>query len=297
MTKQKPGRKPPVPVGLRIIKVAFPILEKISLRLAVLYFDRIFFTPLRFKTPEKELEAEGAAEKFEVSCNGKKVQCYQWGDSSKPYVLVVHGWAGRATQFRRFIPIFNEAGYRIIGFDGPAHGKSEGKSTTIEEFSAVMKNIAEIKGTPQAIIAHSFGGGASLFSVVNGLEVKTLINIASPSIADEIIRSYLKVIGGSWKVGESFKRLIKEKYGRTFEEFTALELIKRVPADFNLMIVHDEDDKDVELIHVKELIKVYPQARLQLTAGLGHNRILKDDLVILSCLAYITENLKSGVTA
>lgn len=278
-----------MPMALRITQFIFPILERVSLPLAIHYFERIFFTPLRFKTPEKELEAAACAKKFEVLCQGKKVQCYQWGDESKPYVLVVHGWAGRATQFRRFIPIFNDAGYRIIGFDGPAHGKSEGNRTSILDFAEVMNNLAKVKGLPDAIVAHSFGGGASLYAIVNGFPVKKLINIASPTIADRIIRSYLKVIGGTERVAKGFKQLIVRKLGKPFKEFTSLELIKKAPLDFKFMIVHDEDDREVELIHVQELVKIYPQARLQLTSGLGHNRILKDDLVILSCLTFVKE--------
>jgi len=291
MTKHKRTKGTiPTPWALRVARVMFLIIEKISSRLAIHYLEEIFFTPLRYKTPEKELEAEATAEKFTVTSNGKKVQCYQWGDPSKPYVLVVHGWAGRATQFRKFIPVFNDGGYRIIGFDGPAHGKSGGKRTSIPDFAVAMNAIAEIKGYPLAIIAHSFGGPASLYAIVNGFPVRKLINIASPSIGDRIIKSYLKAIGGSKRAGEGFKHHLSKKLGKPFEDFTALKLIKNVPADFKLMIVHDEDDREVELIHVQELLKVYPAARLQLTAGLGHNRILKDDLVILSCLAFIKED-------
>lgn len=279
-----------MPWALRITQWVFPILEKISLRLAIRYFDRIFFTPLRFKTPESELAAETKAEKFSVINSGKMVQCYQWGDPSTPYVLVVHGWAGRATQFRKFIPVFNDGGYRIIGFDGPAHGKSEGKRASLADFADAMNSIAKTKGYPHAIITHSFGGGASLYAISNGFPVKKLINIASPSIGNRIIQSYLKVIGGSVKVGEGFKQLIKLQYGKSFDEFTALELIKKVPEDFKFMIVHDKEDKEVELIHVQELVKVYPSARLELTSGLGHNRILRDELVIMSCLAFVKEN-------
>lgn len=279
-----------MPWAIRITQFMFPIIEKLSLSLAVKYFDRIFFTPFRYKTPVRELAAENTAEKFSITSNGKKIQCYQWGDPSKPYVLVMHGWAGRATQFRKFIPLFVDGGYRIIGFDGPAHGKSEGKRTTIADFSEAMTKLASVKGNPVAIIAHSFGGGASLYAIVSGFPVKKLINIASPSIADRIIQSYLKVIGGSLKVGERFKKLVREKYGKSFEEFTALELIRKVPADFKFMIVHDKDDREVDIIHVQELVKVYTSARLELTSGLGHNRILKDELVILSCLAFIKEN-------
>lgn len=285
MTKAKPIK---IPLAFRLIRWGFPKLEKFSTRLSGWYFDKIFFTPFRYKTPEKELEAEATAQLFSVTLDGKKIQCYQWGDESKPYVLVVHGWAGRSTQFRRFIPQFNEAGYRIIGFDGPAHGRSEGKRTSIAEFEGVMKEITALKGTPEAIIAHSFGGGASLFAISRGLPVKKLINIASPTIADRIIQSYLKAIGGSWKTGENFKKLIQQRHGKSFEEFTALYLIRHVPEDLKLMLVHDEHDKEVDIAHVHELIKVFPSARLLATQGLGHNRILKDDQVIAACLNFVT---------
>ena len=291
MTKHKHIKKPiPVPLPLRIMRWVFPKIEKISTALAVRYLEKVFFTPLRFKTPEKELEAENSAQHFSVMCNDRMVQCYQWGGELKPYVLVVHGWAGRATQFRKFIPEFNKAGYRIIGFDGPAHGKSEGKKTSIAEFAAVIHQIAIKEGYPQAIIAHSFGGGASLYAIANGFPVKKLINIASPSIADRIIQSFLKAIGGSWNTGLAFKEFIEKKHGKPFEAFTAMELIKAVPPDFKFMIVQDEDDKDVEMVHAEELLKVYPQGKLLKTAGLGHNRILKDEQVILACLAFISEN-------
>ncbi|HRG78475.1 MAG TPA: alpha/beta hydrolase [Cyclobacteriaceae bacterium] len=285
MTKSKPIK---IPLAFRIIRWGFPKLEKISTRLSGWYFEKIFFTPFRYKTPDKELEAVTTAKLFSVIAAGKKIQCYQWGEDSKPYVLVVHGWAGRSTQFRKFIPQFNEAGYRIIGFDGPAHGKSEGKRTSIAEFEEVMKSIASVKGYPEAIIAHSFGGGASLFAIAKGFPVKKLINIASPTIADRIIQSYLKAIGGSWKTAENFKALIKHRHGKSFEEFTALSLIRQVPSDLNLMLVHDEEDKEVEIIHVHELIKVFPSARLLATKGLGHNRILKDEKVISACVDFVT---------
>jgi esterase/lipase len=275
-----------IPLAFRMIRWGFPKLEKISTRLSGWYFERIFFTPFRYKTPEKELEAEATAKLFSVTSAGRKVQCYQWGEDSKPYVLVVHGWAGRSTQFRRFIPAFHEVGYRVIGFDGPAHGKSEGKRTSIAEFEEVIKAIAALKGNPEAIIAHSFGGGASLYAISKGLPVMKLINIASPTVADRIIQGYLKAIGGSWKTGENFKKLIQKRHGKSFEEFTALYLIKRVPKDLKLMLVHDEHDKEVDISHVYELLKIFP-ARLLATKGLGHNRILKDDSVIAECVNFV----------
>ena len=195
-------KKYKTPLLLKIVRWAFPKLERLAPRLAHLYFVRLFFTPLRYSVPEKERKAETFATKFSVEVAGKKVQCYTWG-TGKP-VLLIHGWAGRATQFRRFIKPLNAAGYSVVGFDGPAHGNSEGRKTSVQEFYEVVCKICEKTGQPVAIIAHSFGGGVALYSAMHGLSFPKLINIASPTIGDEIINTYLRAIGGSASTGEYF---------------------------------------------------------------------------------------------
>lgn len=280
-----------IPLILRLIRWYFPKLEVISRSIAVQYFEKVFFTPLKYKSPEKEVEASNLSRQGEVLWNGKRIQTYEWGDATKPYVLVVHGWAGRATQFRKFIQPFNDAGLRIVGFDGPAHGKSDGKRTSLAEFDEVMQEIVIQKGVPIAIIAHSFGGGASLFSIRNGLPVSKLINIASPTIADEIIRTFLEAINGSWETGLRFKQLVEKKFGKPFEAFTATEIIKEIK-ELQLLLIHDTDDRDVKLLQAERMKAVYPAAELMVTTGLGHNRILKDDAVIAACLKFVKQDFK-----
>jgi predicted alpha/beta hydrolase family esterase len=142
-------------------------------------------------------------------------------------------------------------------------------------------------GNVQAIVAHSFGGAASLYAIANGLPVKTLVNIASPTIGEEIIKTFLRAINGSAKTGEEFKRYIQETYGKSFDQFSSLEFIKYVPPDLHLLLVHDEDDRDVSLDHSKALMKQYLLAKLLQTKGLGHTRILKDDQVIREVVTFI----------
>ena len=285
-------KKSKVPFLLRFVQWGFPKLERISPALARKYFIKIFFTPLNYKVPEKEQLMEQKASRFEVFVNKKKVQCYSWGDG--PVVLVAHGWAGRATQFRKIIDALVKAGYKVVGFDGPAHGKSEGKSTSIVEFQQVHQQIFDKVGVPVAIIAHSFGGVAVLFSAMKGLPVKKLVNIASPTIGDEVVKTYLRAINGSWAVGEDFKKYILTKYGKPFDEFSGLHLIKNLPAPLELLLVHDEHDKDVSIDHAKALLQVYPSAKLYQTKGLGHTRILKDDEVIAHIVTFIKESRLSN---
>lgn len=280
-------KKDHTPFMLKAVRWIFPKAERIAPALTHRYFVNLFFTPLRYPTPEKERKAETFSNTFSFEIEGKKVQGYTWGNSSR-YILVIHGWAGRATQFRRFIKPLQAAGYSIVGFDAPAHGNSTGKRTTILEFEQALKKIYELKGEPEAIIAHSFGGGAALYSAMNGLPIKKLINIASPTIGDEIIRTYLRAIHGSPAAAAYFKKFIINTYGKPFDEFTALHFVKQLPQPVDLLLIHDADDKEVVLQHAEALLKIYPSARLIRTQGLGHTRILKDNAVIEAAVTFVT---------
>lgn len=280
-------KKDKTPFLLKFVRWFFPLLEKTLPFLAHRYFIKIFFTPLKYKTPEKERVWEDKSQKFSVLASGKRIQCYSWGKG--PVILLIHGWAGRATQFRKFIEVFTELGYRVVGFDGPAHGRSEGKKTKIDEFYEALRSIYKITGEPVAIICHSFGGSAALFSAKEGLPVRKLINIASPTMGDEIINTYLRAINGSKSTGDFFKRYVMKETGNTFDDYTSLSFIRNIKQEISLLLVHDEDDKEVYLKHAEALKGVYPAAQLLVTKGLGHTRILKDDWVIANCVTFVRE--------
>ena len=179
-----------------------------------------------------------------------------------------------------------EAGFRVVSFDGPAHGKSEGRQTNIVEFGDVVKEIIGLVGAPRAIIAHSFGGIVSLLGATQGLPVKKLINIGSPVIGDKIIETFLNAVNGKWSTAAKFKAAMLKKYNRSFDEFSAEYFIKHLNTPLDLMLVHDAQDKDVSMEHPERLIELFPQAFLYRTSGLGHIRILKDEAVIKDCLKF-----------
>lgn len=260
-------------------------MEKMFPKLAHRFFVTIFFTPLNYPIPPKEKALEEEADKFTLMAANKRIQCYSWGKG--PLVLIVHGWAGRGTQFRKIISALVKEHYRVVAFDGPAHGHSGGRSTNIREFEETLVKLYETTGEPEAVIAHSFGGGAVLYAAMNGLKVKKLINIASPTIGDEIINTYLRTIHGSAATGEAFRSYILKTTGQTFDEFTSLHFITRITQDIKLLLIHDEDDAEVPVIHALELVKRYPTATLYITRNLGHTRILKDEDVIKRCVSFV----------
>ncbi|RAV97781.1 alpha/beta hydrolase [Pseudochryseolinea flava] len=280
------NKKDKTPFLLKFVRWFFPKLERVAPPLAHRYFRKIFFSPLRYPVPEKERQAENFAKPFSLNVEGKNIHGYRWGES-KSYVLCIHGWAGRGTQFRRFIKPLQAAGLSVVAFDGPAHGKSDGSKTQILEFELVLKQILAQEGMPVGVICHSFGGGAALFATMNGLEFKRIVNIGSPTIGDEIIKTYLRNINGSWSTGEHFKTYMQKTYGRPFDEFTAMYFVKHLPHHVDLLLIHDEDDREVTIKHAEALIQIYPSAHLMRTKGLGHTRILKDDAVIQAAVEFV----------
>jgi pimeloyl-ACP methyl ester carboxylesterase len=277
-------RKDHTPLILRFIRWWFPKAEKYAPGFAAKYFRKIFFTPLRYKIPEKERPLMDSAEKFSLLLEGRHIQGYKWGSGTPVFLL--HGWAGRAAQFRQFIPALTKAGYQAIAIDGPSHGQSEGEQTNILEFEQVITQVYN-QFQPVAAIAHSFGGVAVIFACSRGLPLGKLITIASPSIGDEVVNTYLRAINGSRPTGEAFKKYLFNTYGKTFDEFSSLYLVTQLPHPLKLMIVQDDDDKEVIPLHATELKKVYPQALLLQTQGLGHTRILRDEQVISRSIDFI----------
>jgi pimeloyl-ACP methyl ester carboxylesterase len=279
-------RKNKTPLMIRFVGWLFPKLERIAPALADKYFIYIFFTPFHYREPEKEREFLTSATAFAISVDNKHVQCYRWG-AAGPKVMLVHGWAGRAGQFRKIIPQLIDAGFQVIAFDGPAHGRSEGKQTSVIGFGSVMKKLVEQEGPVHGVIAHSFGGIAALYAIAHGLPVTKLVNIASPTIASQVIGNFRRAINASEKVKKALDAYLLSEYGKPFEEFTGIHLVKVLPKPLDLLHVQDENDAEVAVENATELKKAFPPVVVHLTSGLGHTRILKDEETIAVCVNFL----------
>jgi len=188
-----------LPIGLIFIRWAFKNLEKTLPWLANRWAVKLFFTPIHFPEPEAEKKMAISGSGFTLKQNGKNIRGYYWGQG--PVVVLLHGWSGRGLQFFKFVSTLVDNGYRAVTFDGPAHGKSDGKTTDLLEFGETIAMVAKRFGDIHSLVAHSFGGVAALYTIREGLAVNNLVMISSPTIADDIVREFLNKINGSPKVG------------------------------------------------------------------------------------------------
>ncbi|HEY9044242.1 MAG TPA: alpha/beta fold hydrolase [Ohtaekwangia sp.] len=282
------SKKPRIPWSMRMIRKMFPVLETVAPRYARSLFVRMFFSPWKFAIPEAEQTILQRSDTFILDVEGKAVQVYRWGKG--PVIVLVHGWAGRAGQFRSFIEHFAANGYQVIAFDAPAHGRSSGKQTNIVEFKDAILALEKRVETIHAVIAHSIGGAASLFALAEGLNTATLITLATPADADEILREFGARVQASAKAVQHLRDYIYHTFSRPFEELTAIHFAKQIQSPMRWLVVHDMHDKEIAVRNATLITAAYPQATLKITEGLGHVRILRDEATIQMCLEFVEQS-------
>jgi hypothetical protein len=127
--------------GIRALRAGFAILSAVAPPLAERLATRLFFTPHRRVRREPGAVAGATGTPFTVSVGGVKVACWSYGRG--PTVLLVHGWGGSSRDWEALAPRLVAAGYRAILFDGPAHGVSGGRRTTLPEMVRAIHAIAD----------------------------------------------------------------------------------------------------------------------------------------------------------
>ena len=250
------------------------------------YFGKLayqqWFTTARFKTPAYELPALDAAEKKTLDVNGLAIAVYIWQDKAvetRSTVLFIHGWTGRGTQIANYIKPLNSIGYRVISFDGPAHGNTPGKQTSVLEFTDVVIALDRQFGPFDAAITHSFGGMVLAYAMSLGLKVDRIACICPPKNFQVLIDNFQRILTLPDSVMKVMLRKIYASHGQILRD--AVDTSNNVKNFSSAgLIIHDEDDIEISWHSGEEIAQAWPGSRFIKTSGLGHRRIIHDKAVI-----------------
>lgn len=269
-----------------MLPIVFPIAERLAKKQAEKLAIKLFFQPLRVKPRDEELELLASAKCKNIIIDDKQVAVYEWGKEGK-IVLLTHGWAGRASQWVHFIDALQVAGFRVIAFDAPGHGNSEGTFSNIIKFEKCIKTINTLYGSIDYVIGHSLGGIANMLANKNGIQFEKMIKISSPSIAEDILDQFRKKINASSHIATSIESYVKTKYKISFDSVSGEVIASELPEKIPTLLIHDKEDQVVNVKHHIALKKKLPHADHFFTSGYGHARILSNQEVIDNCLAFI----------
>lgn len=276
-----------VPLVLRLLRFGFRVGGRLAPALAGHIAHFLWFKPTRFKTPAAEQRVLATARVEHLQISDHRIATYCWGQQG-PTVLLVHGWSGRGTQLGAFAKPLVEAGYRVISFDAPAHGKSSGKQTNLFEVADVIVALQKHYGHFDAVITHSFGGPCTAIALQRGLKTKRLVSISPPATTTGLVSKFLNILNIPEKAGKNMVQRIEATFGKNiWDEISMINSIKGITIPG--LLIHDSNDEMIPWQEGYAIANAWPNASFTKTSGLGHRRILRNRKVIESAVRFIGE--------
>ena len=270
----------------KIILVIVQFLEFISTRLTTLFAVKLFTTPIKHKTPNREvlMDKNSVQQLINVPEISKQIVVYSYGSGTRK-ALLVHGWSGRGTQLFKIAEELIKNDFTVTSFDAPAHGKSLGKNTIMVEFIASILEIQKVYGTFDIAIGHSLGGMALLNAVNTGLKIDKLITIGAGNKVINIFENFVKTLQMNPKQAVLLKNFFEKKYNRTLEELSSETNAKNIKTP--VLVIHDQNDDEVGVACAIAINNVLENGNLLITNNLGHRKILGDTVVIQKIIEFI----------
>ena len=262
-------------------------LARISPRLAGLAAVELWRRPGRpapVHPDERAVLAE--ARLATVGSEGSRVVTYAWGDGARP-VLLVHGWAARASRFADLVTALLAEGLSPVAYDAWGHGGSRGPVRTILEHQRVIETLGERHGPFEAAVAHSFGVPVTLYAARHGLAARRLVVISGMADFGYLVDTFCARLGAGPVVNRELRRAIERRW---FDGDTGIwDRFSVHPAPGReLLVVHDDEDRVVDRAQADLVAAAYGSSATVLgTSGLGHGRILRDPDVVAASVGFL----------
>lgn len=261
-------------------RIALPLVRQAGPALTVREHDRAVHETARRST---------------ITVRGTRVAVSEWGEGPE-VVLLAHGWRGRASQFAPIVRELRAEGFRLVAFDAPANGDSGGRRTDIRDWLAAIELLQAQHGRFHTIIGHSFGALAALTAVHEGTATGGVVAIAGVSRANYVIDAFAGRLGltagATDALASAFVRSIypNSPEAAVWERFDAAA--HPLPDDVPLLLVHDDADREVLAAESRRLHAAHGErARLVITHGTGHLRVLGADPTLDAVTAFTTGGL------
>ncbi len=266
------------PKGFSPIRLALQLYGRIAPEKAGRLVNRMAFRPSRLPMPSRyEYLLDNADSYTQLQHGARTIPVYSWGQG--PVILGVHGWAGAGIQFGAWVNPLVEAGYRVVLFDAPAHGRAQGESTNLFEMAEVVTRVAASVGRVHGVLAHSIGCIAAARAIADGLKPDYLVMLAPPVSLTAVMDNLGRQLGLSQNVLAVHLQLMEERFGKSVWEQLDLEVLSRTLTQRGLTVI-DDDDTSISPDESERVFNNWENANVLRTRGLGHHRLLWSPMVV-----------------
>jgi pimeloyl-ACP methyl ester carboxylesterase len=267
------------------VRTGFAVSGLLTPRRAVRQAAAIFRTPRH--RPDKEWERAVEARAIRATTSNGTSYLRWTPDKVNLRVIALHGWEGRAAQWGALAEEFRAHCVELIAIDAPAHGRTAGTQADPVVFAEAMRQAAEELGPFDVAIGHSMGGGSLALAISRGMKVDKAILIATPAAFSDIALAFATGIGLPRRLHDAFLTHVGQGAGMTMAsaDVTAIARDITIPA----LIIHDRMDEATTYDNAERISSAWDRSSILITQGLGHQRVMRDPLVIDEIIDFIVE--------
>lgn len=249
-----------------------------------------FFSPARYEVKSADREILEWGNSYRLPFEAGELAVTTWG-SSAPAVLLMHGWGGARAQMTGLVDPLLFAGYRVVAYDQPAHGESDGTSTNLLEIAPSMNLIAGHEGPFHAVIAHSFGTLITSYALVkrNFPNPARLVYFGAFNRLLDSLPRFQALAGLPDEVMDGMRAMMYENFERDVLESIINETLAP-QIDIPTLMFHDASDNVTPVEDSRAIARVWKQAQLVETAGMGHRGALQSKDIHEQVIQFLKSN-------
>lgn len=259
------------------------MLSRFSPLLATRMALYLFLKPLPFPIPgrEKELRERSIAHRL-LTKSGAPFTVFEIG-TGEEIVLMIHGWSGRGSQFFKLAQKLQND-YRLLLIEAPGHGAHLGKRTHMLAFVEAIEATEQALGKAKFAVGHSLGGMALFNALEQGSSFQKLVIAGTPANVRNVTSDFCLKVAANERVAEGLLSHIQKRFA-VLPEAVSTDFLAQKHNPLGL-IVHDEADADVPVENAYRSADHWGRAELMITRGLGHRKILMDEIVLQRIYAF-----------
>lgn len=248
-----------------------------------------FFSPSQYEVKPKDREIIQSGNNYRLPYEAGEIAVTTWGERD-PAVLLMHGWGGARAQMTGFVNPLLSAGYRVVAYDQPAHGESDGRLTNILDITPTLDLIREKEGDFEAIIAHSFGTLITSYALVERSfpPPSRLVYFGAFNRLLDSLPRFQVLAGLPDEVMDGLQDMIYENFGHGVLDAIVNETLTP-QIDIPALLFHDKADNVTPIEDSRAIAKVWKSAQLIETSGLGHRGALQSKEIHEQVVEFLTE--------
>lgn len=266
-------------IYLQYLRTKFKTISKLAPATAGRMAFNLFCTPYpKYKKRKAPAIFNHAIKRTVILEHQTKIHGFEWlpNKPNDQTVLIAHGYASFAYKFEHYIAPLLKMGYRVLAFDAPAHGQSEGKHIHVMIYQEAILQIMRQVGPVNHFIGHSLGALtlSMIAEHIDQSEARKFVLIAPATKTTTTFANFFKMMHLNEVTKTAFMQEVNSRTHYTVEHFAA----DRALANYTgpLLWVHDENDLVCPFEDIIDFNKIAPaNIKFLITNGLGHNKVYK----------------------